>query len=100
MVAIISEVYQNESEGNGRLVRDEDFDSMTATIRQPENDLAGMVLHRPVRAALGEPLPREVALNPDQCALPPHLLRVDAVQCSAGSEAVGSRQPASHITLT
>jgi hypothetical protein len=69
MVAIISEVYQKEYDSNGRLLLDEDFDTMTPDIRQPENDLAAMVPHVPLRPAPGEPLPEPVVLSPDRCAL-------------------------------
>lgn len=68
MVAIISEVYQKESSGNGELARDDLFDSMTAAIRQPNNDVAALVPHQPVRPAAGGPLPPVVALCPSQYA--------------------------------
>lgn len=75
MVAIISEVYQQECDNALRVEWDEDFEAMSADIPQPQNDLAAMRLHYPVVSTDREKPPEPVALTPDRCDCPTPLKR-------------------------
>ena len=68
MVAIISEVYQQECDNALTVSWDEDFESMSPDVPQPQNDLAAMRLHYPVVSTDREKPPEPVALTPDRCA--------------------------------
>lgn len=71
MVAIISEVYQQECDQSLNVAWDEDFTSMQPGAPQPQNDLEAMRLHYPVQSLENEASPQPVALTPDRCP-PPH----------------------------
>lgn len=68
MVAIISDVYQQEYKAYGSIEVDEDFDSMLPDIPEPQNDQEAMHRHYPVHAS-DEYVPVDpIALTPDRCA--------------------------------
>ena len=73
MVAIISEVYQQECDKSLNVTWDEDFPSMRPGAPQPQNDLDAMRLHYPVQSLENEATPQPVALTPDRCARPRRL---------------------------
>lgn len=68
MVAIISEVYQQENDRSLNVVQvDDDFQSMEPDVDQPQNDLKGMRYHSPVLADENEGHPAMIRLTPDKC---------------------------------
>lgn len=71
MVAIISEVYQQECDDALNISWDEDFPSMSPSVPQPQNDLDAMRLHYPVQSLSNEASPQPVALEPERCPPPP-----------------------------
>lgn len=70
MVAIISEVYQQECDDALNISWDEDFPRMSASVPQPQNDLDAMRLHYPVQSLSNEAAPQPVALEPERCPPP------------------------------
>ena len=67
MVAIISEVYQQEYKAYGNIEVDEDFESMLPDIPQPQNDQAAMHSHCPIHAGEDDDHIDPIALTPDRC---------------------------------
>lgn len=67
MVAIISEVYQQEYKAYGCIELDEDYDSMLPDVPQPQNDDEAMHLHFPVHASEHSVQDKPIALTPDRC---------------------------------
>jgi hypothetical protein len=68
MVAIISEVYQQECDATLVVNFDEDFESMLPHVPHPANDMDAMRPHLPVQCADDEDMPEPVALTPERCA--------------------------------
>jgi hypothetical protein len=71
MVAIISEVYQQECDAVLNMQIDDDFGSMEPEIEQPQNDLKAMRYHTPVLADPSMHHPKMLRLTPDKCAAMP-----------------------------
>lgn len=69
MVAIISEVYQQECDNALKVSWDEDFPSMSPGVPQPQNDLDAMRMHYPVQSLENEGPPKPVSLTPDRCGV-------------------------------
>jgi hypothetical protein len=78
MVAIISEVYQQECDRSLNIQWDEDFDGMQPGVPQPQNDLQAMYPHHPVQSVENEPPPPPVALTPDRCCFHAFAARASA----------------------
>ena len=66
MVAIISEVYQQENEKSLNIQIDDDFNSMEPDMEQPQNDLKAMRYHTPVLAHSNLGHPELIRLTPDR----------------------------------
>jgi hypothetical protein len=68
MVAIISEVYDQECDRSMKISWDTDFQSMAPNVMQPENDMDAMQLHVPAQTHPGQAKSGMVALTPEKCA--------------------------------
>jgi hypothetical protein len=85
MVAIISEVYQEENKAYGTLEVDEDYECMMPSIPHPQNDQQAMLPHYPVHSSENDDRVDPVALTPDRCV---RTLELCQVSCWILSNAV------------